>query len=65
MHKWLSVLAYLSISTWAIQIAPNITTIRQDIDIGLDLQGTNGTTERDKFLDDLVAKLTIPELGMT
>lgn len=56
----------MNISTWAIQIAPNITTVGQDIDTinGLDSQGANVKTEKDKFLDDLVAKLTIPELGI-
>ncbi|KAF9467108.1 family 3 glycoside hydrolase [Collybia nuda] len=64
MHRCFFALGFLSVSACAIQVAPNITTPPQNIDTGLNIQRTDvvATTEKDKFLDDLVSKLTVPEL---
>lgn len=64
MYQWLLAIGYLSISTRAILIAPNTTTTWQDNDASLGFQVARAPTERDAFLDDLVAKLTVTELGI-
>lgn len=64
MHKWLFALGYISITTRAVLVAPNTTTTWQDIDATLGFRAARPPTERDTFLDDLVAKLTVPELGI-